>query len=93
MKKLVREAMHLLLIVLGVFSAAFGLKGFLLSSRFIDGGVTGVSMLLSNVLGWPLWRCMLRSHCVRSPTVREGYLKPRTLQKARWRLPGLRVPD
>lgn len=31
-----------------------GLKGFLLSSHFIDGGVTGVSMLLANLLGWPL---------------------------------------
>ena len=42
------------MIVLAILSAAFGLKGFLLSSHFIDGGVTGVSMLLSNVLGWPL---------------------------------------
>jgi len=42
------------LILLGIFSAAFGIKGFLLSSHFIDGGVTGVSMLLSNVLGYPL---------------------------------------
>jgi uncharacterized membrane-anchored protein YitT (DUF2179 family) len=41
-------------IVLGILSAAFGLKGFLLSSHFIDGGVTGVSMLLASVLGWPL---------------------------------------
>jgi uncharacterized membrane-anchored protein YitT (DUF2179 family) len=39
---------------LGIFSAAMGLKGFLLASRFIDGGVTGVSMLLSDVLGFPL---------------------------------------
>ncbi|MDB5239514.1 MAG: rane protein [Spirosoma sp.] len=31
-----------------------GLKGFLLSSQFIDGGVTGVSMLLADVTGWPL---------------------------------------
>jgi uncharacterized membrane-anchored protein YitT (DUF2179 family) len=31
-----------------------GLKGFLLSSNFIDGGVTGVSMLLGKVTGWPL---------------------------------------
>jgi len=30
------------------------LKGFLLSSHFIDGGVTGISMLLSNVLEIPL---------------------------------------
>jgi len=31
-----------------------GLKGFLLSSRFIDGGVTGISMLLADVAGLPL---------------------------------------
>jgi len=39
---------------LGIFSAAFGIKGFLVSSHFIDGGVTGVSMLLSTVLRFPL---------------------------------------
>ena len=44
----------MLLIVAGIFSAGLGLKGFLLSSHFIDGGVTGVSMLLSSVLGWKL---------------------------------------
>ena len=54
MKRLVREAGRLALIVLGIFSAGLGLKGFLLSSHFIDGGVTGVSMLLANVMGWPL---------------------------------------
>jgi len=54
MKSLARAFRSTALIVLGVFSAAFGLKGFLLSSHFIDGGVTGVSMLLSNVLGWQL---------------------------------------
>jgi len=43
-----------LLIILGIFSAAFGLKGFLLSSRFIDGGVTGISMLLADQLHRPL---------------------------------------
>jgi len=54
MKSLVKEFKNIILIVLGIFSAAMGLKGFLLSSRFIDGGVTGVSMLLSDVLGFPL---------------------------------------
>ena len=54
MKEFMREAKNTCLIVLGVFSAAMGLKGFLLSSRFIDGGVTGISMLLSDVLGFPL---------------------------------------
>jgi uncharacterized membrane-anchored protein YitT (DUF2179 family) len=43
-----------ILIVLGIVSAAFGLKGFLLSSHFIDGGVTGISMLLSAAFGLPL---------------------------------------
>ena len=46
--------MNVILVVLGILSASLGLKGFLLSSSFIDGGVTGISMLLSNVLGWPL---------------------------------------
>jgi uncharacterized membrane-anchored protein YitT (DUF2179 family) len=54
MKKLAREFKNALLIVLGALSAAFGLKGFLLSSQFIDGGVTGISMLLADVLHWPL---------------------------------------
>ncbi len=54
MKKLLHAALDLGLITLGIFSASFGLKGFLLSSHFIDGGVTGISMLLANVLGRPL---------------------------------------
>ena len=45
---------NFVLIVAGIISAGMGLKGFLLSSHFIDGGVTGVSMLLADLLGWPL---------------------------------------
>ncbi|MTK53609.1 YitT family protein [Paludibacter sp.] len=41
------------LIVAGIFSAAFGLKGFLLTNHFIDGGVTGISLLISAVTGLP----------------------------------------
>lgn len=37
-----------ILILLGILSAGMGLKGFLLSSHFIDGGVTGVSMLVAD---------------------------------------------
>ena len=44
----------ILLIVLGVFSASFGLKGFLIPNEFIDGGVTGISLLLSFTTGIPL---------------------------------------
>jgi uncharacterized membrane-anchored protein YitT (DUF2179 family) len=49
-----REALNALLIAAGILAAAFGLKGFLLSSHFIDGGVTGVSMLLGIVTPLPL---------------------------------------
>lgn len=54
MKQIHREVGKLLMIVLGIFSASLGLKGFLLSSHFIDGGVTGVSMLLANIFHLPL---------------------------------------
>lgn len=54
MKKFARETFNVLLIVLGIFSAAMGVKGFLLSSRFIDGGVTGVSMLVAEIFHLPI---------------------------------------
>jgi len=54
MKHAGRELLNVLLIVLCVLSAGMGLHGFLLSSNFIDGGVTGVSMLGSKVTGTPL---------------------------------------
>ncbi len=43
------------LIILGIFSAAFGLESFLLPSNFIDGGVTGISLLTSELSGIPLY--------------------------------------
>jgi uncharacterized membrane-anchored protein YitT (DUF2179 family) len=46
-----RELLNTALIALGIFSAGMGLKGFLLSSNFIDGGVTGVAMLLAKTTG------------------------------------------
>ncbi len=45
---------RVLLILLGVFLAAFGLKGFLVPNHFIDGGVTGVSLLVSQLTGIPV---------------------------------------
>lgn len=39
---------------LGVISAAFGLKGFLIPNHFIDGGVTGVSLLLGQLTNVPV---------------------------------------
>ena len=49
-----RELLTSAFIAAGILSAAMGIKGFLLSSHFIDGGVTGVSMLLSALTGVPL---------------------------------------
>jgi uncharacterized membrane-anchored protein YitT (DUF2179 family) len=54
MKTLRREALNTLLIVSGIFSAGMGIKGFLMSSHFIDGGVTGISMLLAKTTPYPL---------------------------------------
>lgn len=41
----------LFFLLLGIFSASFGLKSFLLPNKFIDGGVTGISMFCSILLG------------------------------------------
>lgn len=44
-----------LFIVSGIFSAAFGLESFLLPNRFIDGGATGISLLVTEVTTLPLY--------------------------------------
>jgi len=54
MKRRLSELLNAGLIMLGILSAAMGLKGFLLPSNFIDGGVTGVSLLLVKTSGLPL---------------------------------------
>jgi len=41
-------------ISVGVLCAAFGLKGFLLPSNLIDGGATGIALLISEVFDVPL---------------------------------------
>jgi len=43
-----------LFIFFGIFAAAFGLESFLLPNRFIDGGATGISLLVSEVTEVPL---------------------------------------
>jgi len=53
-KLLIREIKSYFLILLAILSAGLGIKGYLLSSHFIDGGVTGISMLLNNIFGLPL---------------------------------------
>jgi uncharacterized membrane-anchored protein YitT (DUF2179 family) len=47
------------LICAGIGSAAFGLKSFLLPNKFIDGGATGISLLLTDVTRLPLYIFLL----------------------------------
>jgi uncharacterized membrane-anchored protein YitT (DUF2179 family) len=54
MKKFASNLKDTVLILLGILSVGMGLKGFLLSSHFIDGGVTGISMLIAQIAGFPL---------------------------------------
>lgn len=42
------------LLIMGLLSAGFGLKGFLLPTAFIDGGATGISLLINETTNIPL---------------------------------------
>jgi uncharacterized membrane-anchored protein YitT (DUF2179 family) len=53
-KQIFKVALRLLMCTLGVLCATLGIEGFLLPNGFIDGGITGVSMLLSRLSGWNL---------------------------------------
>jgi uncharacterized membrane-anchored protein YitT (DUF2179 family) len=60
----------LALITLGIFSASFGFKGFLLTNKFIDGGATGISLLISVLSDIPLYVLII---CVNIPFILLGY--------------------
>lgn len=59
-----------LLITAGIFAAGFGLKGFLLTNQFIDGGATGISLLVTTLSGLPLWQIIL---LINIPFIFLGY--------------------
>ena len=50
-----RTIKDVILIALGVSSAAFGLEAFLLPNNFIDGGATGISLLTAEVTSIPIY--------------------------------------
>jgi uncharacterized membrane-anchored protein YitT (DUF2179 family) len=52
--RLLRELLNATMIALGILSAGMGLEGFLKSSGFIDGGVTGICMLIAKTTRLPL---------------------------------------
>jgi uncharacterized membrane-anchored protein YitT (DUF2179 family) len=50
----IQNVQDVVLIVAGVLLAAVGLKGFLLPNGFLDGGVTGISLLINRLTGWSI---------------------------------------
>ena len=48
------QAVDFFFICSGIVSASFGFKGFLLTNKFIDGGATGISLLLAGLTKIPL---------------------------------------
>lgn len=65
-----RNIKDTILITIGIFSASFGLKGFLFPNQFIDGGATGISLLLSNLTIFPLYAIII---LINIPFVILGY--------------------
>lgn len=57
-------------LVAGIAVAAFGVASFLLPNHFIDGGVTGISMLVAKLTGMPLAAVLV---LVNAPFVVLGY--------------------
>lgn len=54
-----RQLKDFFLVTLGIFSASFGFKGFLLTNHFIDGGATGISLLISELTSIPLYQLII----------------------------------
>ena len=68
--KNIRLLQEAALITFGVISACFGLKSFLMPNHFIDGGVTGISLLVSQLTGWNLSYLIL---VINIPFILMGY--------------------
>ncbi len=64
------KVVNFILVVVGIFSAGLGLKGFLVPNHFIDGGVTGTSMFISELSDVPLALLIL---LINIPFVIVGY--------------------
>ena len=59
------------LILIGVFSATLGLKGFLIPNQFLDGGATGISLLTSTLTGIPVYLLIIG---INIPFILLGYI-------------------
>ena len=59
-----------ILMSLGIGAAAFGLESFLLPNNFIDGGATGISLLIAEKTGLPLYALLV---IINLPFIFLGY--------------------
>jgi uncharacterized membrane-anchored protein YitT (DUF2179 family) len=66
----IRLIKDFILISTGIGSAAFGLEGFLLPTKFIDGGATGISLLISEVSTVPIYFLLI---LINIPFIFLGY--------------------
>ncbi|WP_333599987.1 YitT family protein [Flavobacterium sp.] len=66
-----RHIKDFILIAIGILSASFGFKGFLLTNHFIDGGATGISLLISAITNIPLYLLIIG---INIPFVILGYV-------------------
>ncbi len=51
--ELKHEVVDISYLLIGVVAASFGLKGFLMPSGFLDGGVTGISLMVNELTEFP----------------------------------------
>lgn len=65
-----KEIQRLILIIAGIASAAFGLEGFLIPNDFIDGGATGITLLISSLTDWPVSALLI---VINIPFIYLGY--------------------
>lgn len=65
-----RFLIALFLISLGILSAGFGLRGFLLPNNFVDGGAVGISLLIAEVTSFSLPLLLI---IVNAPFIILGY--------------------
>jgi uncharacterized membrane-anchored protein YitT (DUF2179 family) len=65
------ESKSVLLIIVGIISASFGFKAFLIANNFIDGGVSGISLLVSALTNIPVYILIV---LINIPFVVLGYV-------------------
>lgn len=56
---IIKEVLQFVFIILGAAIAAFAVEGILVPNSILDGGVTGISMILNYVLDWKLSLCIV----------------------------------